>query len=628
MTQVSKNSNKEYATADKKTGDREGQGNHTGHVHDALNAGNLRIYQHWLTGRWGTLAISGLLFSAALFLNLRHLSTPSIWFDEAFSVELARQPLPLLWHIIFGPEPNMELYYLFLHFWLGLTQSLGLLPTEFVVRFPSTIFAALSTVVVFWLGKHSINLFAGVLASALYMLNYLQLVYAQQTRSYSLQLLFICIAWYALFNALLSPRRENKAHSSMHITKGRAWWIVYVLAMALAVYAHLFSLLILLSQGTAVVLLLLIPNVWRAAIRAQFRACVISLFALVVLILPMLIESRQGAKTGWLPVPHKNDIIYLSQMLSGFSRTYLLMIALFCIVGVLLVAIASLFSVLKHRQRHTQTEQSQIPAPDSSPDASSSGAMKGNEIETGLQLFPVMLSLLCWLVLPPVVSYIVSQGSLRLFSSRYLVVIVPALCLLMALGASTLRWPATATKGRGLGEQGNGPSKRPIASLAEWALPVLFALLLLVLALPAVPQYYRSAQVEDWNTVSHWIIQHYQQDDGLVCYDNDVQQGCQISVEYYLHAYPSAAHFTSDTPGAFSWSRFAASNPDAAVDPNTLAAYGRKHTRIFFIVGRLPDDRAAAKAKAAQQWLDSHFKLVNTFEKPTVTVRLYEVAGV
>src|SRR5512138_29229 len=56
----------------------------------------------------------------ALGLNLYRLGTPSIWFDEAFSVELARQPLPLLWHIIWGPEPNMELYYLFLHFWLGL----------------------------------------------------------------------------------------------------------------------------------------------------------------------------------------------------------------------------------------------------------------------------------------------------------------------------------------------------------------------------------------------------------------------------------------------------------------------------------------------------------------------------
>src|SRR5260370_7663943 len=93
--------------------------------------------------------IGTLLFLAALGFNLYRLGTPSIWFDEAYSIELARQPLPLLWHLIFGPEPNMELYYLFLHFWLQFTGALGLIPKEFLVRLPSAIFAALSPLVPF-----------------------------------------------------------------------------------------------------------------------------------------------------------------------------------------------------------------------------------------------------------------------------------------------------------------------------------------------------------------------------------------------------------------------------------------------------------------------------------------------
>ena len=97
----------------------------------------------------------------ALGFDLYRLGTPSIWFDEAFSVELARQPLPLLWHIIWGREPNMELYYLILHFWLGFTGFLGLHPAEFVVRFPSAIFAALSSVMVFLLGRRFLATTAG-----------------------------------------------------------------------------------------------------------------------------------------------------------------------------------------------------------------------------------------------------------------------------------------------------------------------------------------------------------------------------------------------------------------------------------------------------------------------------------
>src|SRR2546421_11463761 len=121
-----------------------------------------------------------LIGGIALGFNLFHLGTPSIWFDEAFSVELARQPLPLLWHIIFDLEPNMELYYLFLHTWLGITSVLGFAATEFIVRLPSAIFATLSTEVVFLLGQRFLSLPIGLLAASLYLLNDLQLVYAQQ----------------------------------------------------------------------------------------------------------------------------------------------------------------------------------------------------------------------------------------------------------------------------------------------------------------------------------------------------------------------------------------------------------------------------------------------------------------
>ncbi len=69
----------------------------------------LQPFLHQLSANW----LLCLLFAvAALLLDLYRLGAPSIWYDEAFSVELARQPLPLLWHIIWGPEPDMELYYL------------------------------------------------------------------------------------------------------------------------------------------------------------------------------------------------------------------------------------------------------------------------------------------------------------------------------------------------------------------------------------------------------------------------------------------------------------------------------------------------------------------------------------
>ncbi len=529
--------------------------------------------------RWSRLAFAlssnwllcVLVGGVALGFDLYRLGNPSIWFDEAFSVELARQPLPLLWHIIWGPEPNMELYYLFLHFWLGLTGLFGVLPTEWVVRLPSAIFAALSSVMVFLLGRRYLGIVAGFVGAGLYTLNFLQLAYAQQTRSYSLQLLLICIAWYALFAVFTQATRTKR------------WWLCFILASTLAVYAHLFSLLILASQVVAFAGLLFLPGPWRMLARRHLRAFIASLVAIGIAIIPMLLVSRNGPKTGWLPIPHLHDIYHLFQTITTNSTYYLLVLFIFCAYALFIALMAHVPDSALLLERITCYRAS---------DERSASRLR--------QFLPIAFALVCWLFVPIITSYVVSQGSTRLFSSRYLVTILPPLFLLVGLAVASLRWRRVK---------------------------IALALGLILIALYYVPVYYRSAQVEDWSSTVHWLQQRYQLGDGLVCFDNDVQQGCQISVEYYLHAYPTGAHFASDAPGAFSWENFGpvdpSAGPQAAVNPSALAAYAAKHPHLFFIVGRLPDDTAVAQAKAAQQWLDSHYRLLGRIHTPTVTISLY-----
>jgi hypothetical protein len=507
----------------------------------------------------------------ALGFNLYRLGTPGIWFDEAFSVELARQPLPLLWHIIWGPEPNMELYYLFLHFWLGLTGFLGLHPTEFVVRFPSAIFAALSSVMVYQLGSRFLGTTAGIVGAGLYMLNNLQLTYAQQTRAYSLQLLLNCITWYALFALLSQPSHYKR------------WWICYIAATTLAIYSHLFTLVILLAQLTAYAGLLILPSIWRATARKQLLAFIASLVSIGLLSIPMLLVSLHGSKTAWLPIPHLWDIYNLFVIISANSKIYMLILFGLCALGILvsvLVYIPQGKELLEQFAFYKREDD------------------KRNAVLQ--QFLPVALALLCWVIVPVVFSYIISQGSTRLFSTRYLVTILPAFFLLVGLGVASLRWRVVQ---------------------------VALTLALFLFALRFVPAYYKGAQIEDWNSTVHWLQQRYQPGDGLVCYDSDVAQGCQVSVEYYLHAYPSAAHFTGDSPGEFSWTNFGPahpnSGPEAAVDSAALSAYASQHSHFFFIIGRIPNDAAAMRAKAAQYWLDSHYHLLSRIVTSTVTISWY-----
>lgn len=548
----------------------------------------LQRFMPYFSSNW---VLCILIAAAALAFDLYRLGTPSIWFDEAFSVELARQPLPLLWHIIWGPEPNMELYYLFLHFWLGFTGFLGLHPTEFVVRFPSAIFAALSSVMVFLLGRRYLGITAAIVGAGLYLLNDLQLTYAQQTRAYSLQLLLICIAWYALFAALTQASHQKR------------WWACFSAATTLAIYAHLFSLVILLAQVVAFAGLLILPGPWRARARQQWLAFVASLFSICLLTIPMLLISSHGSKTGWLLAPRLQDIYTLFLTISANSKIYLLIIFGCCALGIL----ASILVYLPSRRdagdgagrdgplwasaRGMQEDVGQAQGPHPDPTPPLVPTHRGVEIA---------FSLLCWLIVPVVFSFIVSQGSMRLFSSRYLVTILPPLFLLVGMGVSVLRWRT---------------------------IQVVLTLGLFLIALHHVPQYYQTAQVEDWNSTVHWLEQRYQAGDGLVCYDSDVEQGCQVSVEYYLHAYSSAAHFTGDSPGEFSWANFGPANPrsgpEAAVDPGALAAYAAQHPRIFYITGRIPNNAAGARALAAQHWLDSHYHLIDRIVTRTVTISLY-----
>lgn len=509
-----------------------------------------------------------LLFGLALGFGLYRLGDPSIWFDEAFSVELAHLSLPQLWHIIFGPEPNMELYYLFLHFWLGLTALFGLHPTEVVVRLPSVIFAALSSVVVFAVGLRFLGQIGAIVGTALYLLNGLQLLYAQQTRSYSLQLLLICLAWYALLSILSSTQPDKTRHL----------WTYYIAATVLAIYAHLFSILILMAQCAAVLGLIFLPTPWRARTRQQLLSFIISLCVIGVLCIPMLLVSLQGAKTGWLPSPDLHAILYLLYLMTGYSKGYTLALGLYCVFAVLLILLS--YALNTYLQRH---------------------AVRGVSLaQHAITFLPIAWSLLCWCILPFVGSYVVSLGSTRLFSSRYLVVIVPPIMLLAGLFVTTLRWRVVQ---------------------------VVLALFIIVMALRAVPYYYRSAQVEDWNSAIHWVEQQYQAGDGLVCYDNtvdgSVKQGCQIAVQYYLDAYPSPAHFTPDTPGAFSWTTYSTPDPQAAVDPTDLSAYGVKHPRLILIVGRVLDSAGDQRVQNALQWLRIHYHFENQFTSRTVKVYIF-----
>jgi len=541
------------------------------------------------------LVICLIIGCAALCFNLYRLGAPSIWFDEALSIERARQSLPVMWKIIFATQPNMALYYLVLHYWLSFTSLFGRLPTEFVVRFPSAIFAALSVIVIYLFGRRFMGRMAGLVSAGLYVINAIQLTYAQETRSYSMQLLLVCCSWYAFLAAQTDKQQKH-------------WWVCYAIATTLAVYTHLFSVFIILAQMITYCCLAVFSNSWQEQVRNRYLSFIASLVGVFVASLPILIASRHADKTGWLPAPQVSDIVHFLTSITGGNKVYFLVLSLACLLSVL-IPMAHVHTP-SHPMDAIPKGHTVNRVPTASTDKSGILGQMGRfstmvrflDTERMQYTIPVTVAMLCWFAIPLVVSYAVSLGSIRLFSARYLVIIVPPVLYLAALGVETL---SRQSVHRGL-------------------IAVLF-----VTATFSVPLYYQSAQVEDWKQATFWLQSHHQAHDGIACYDN--AEGCQLDIEYYLRAYPSGIVFPTDSPGSFPWVSYDLTNrieadTTQAVDPTTLAAYGVPHPRLFFVTARLSSDDNVARAEKALHWLDSHYHLVDQIVTRTVTIRLYQTA--
>jgi putative flippase GtrA/4-amino-4-deoxy-L-arabinose transferase-like glycosyltransferase len=505
----------------------------------------------------------------ALLLCMHNLGSVSIWYDEAWSYGLSLQPLQVMMKYIWGPFQNMTLYYFILHFWLIALQRVGVYPTEFLFRLPSALCAAASVTFVYLIGARFFTRFAAIAASLFYMMHSLLLRSAQQARSYGLELLLVCAGWYALLRAITAVSRSAKW----------AWWSAFALLMALAVYAHLFSLLTFIAQFCGVALLLVFPNPWRENIRRSKFIILGSFFAAAALMLPILIDATlNGGKSNWVPLPTPEIAYSTAQNIMGGNPAWLLTLALVCCAA-LIGLMASIPAVNRLK----------VELPILLTRARSFAFFSRPGVGVAL--------LLCWMCIPFLLAYALSlkPANLHLFYIRYLGGIVPALALLVGVGITSIR-------------------------------PRLARVVLLVavvwLSFNALPNYFDKAQSQDFRTPMAWVQAHYQNNDGLACAP---ALDCSLAVDYYLDARPGPAHFDANSPGIFNWH----GNYAAPVSVEAVGKYAATHQRLFFVTLHwTPGTPLNTDAQQDVDWLNSHYPLVDSYKTSTVEVYLYDTSSI
>jgi 4-amino-4-deoxy-L-arabinose transferase-like glycosyltransferase len=208
-------------------------------------------------GRAWWLLAAGIVVVAGI-LRFAQIESKSLWFDEAYSLDMARRPLREIVVVAGRDDTHPPLYYVALSVWI---RAFGV--GEAGLR---SLGAAASTLTVggtWWLGLRLGGPMVGAAAAFLAAVAPLQILAAQEARMYPLLGLLALWSW-----AMLVLASEGR----------RGAWIGYVLATTLALYTHYFAFLTLAGQALFVLV----------AARPVQRQWAASLVASAVLYLPWL----------------------------------------------------------------------------------------------------------------------------------------------------------------------------------------------------------------------------------------------------------------------------------------------------------------------------------------------------
>ena len=336
---------------------------------------------HNSVGRAPWLTLLVLLASGAI-LRFLGLTRKPFWFDESFSVEVARISWGNFLHLLWWREANMSLYYSLLRIWLQFGHS------EFYIRSLSVVIAAATVPAIYWLARLLYRRRVALIAAALFTFNAYSVRYSQEARSYALFLLLATLSSGFLIALVREPVRRNR--------------IGYVLISILAAYAHFYALLLVAAHWLSVRWLRSgESSTDRTTLSAQWRRIWTTIG---VAVLPLLVFV---AKTGagpirWIQRPSFHDLFVFSVNLAGSNRWPLLAVSTVACIA----AVAPLGRSLWARGPTWETRRCQF--------------------------------LLLWLLFPVVLTVLLSFAR-PVFLARYMIFCLPALLILVAAGLARLR---------------------------------------------------------------------------------------------------------------------------------------------------------------------------------------------
>ena len=310
------------------------------------------------------LACAALIGGAAI-------GAPSLWYDETMSEAFAALPWPTFWVAIHHSDAVHALYYATLHLWASVFGN-----GETGLRSLSAISAVATTAVGYALGSRLFGRRTGTLAAVLLAFSPFLMYFAREARSYSIVILLSGVATLAFLRA-----RDRDTVGA---------WTVYAMLMVLAVYMHVYGILLFVGHAFALPSPRREPRLW---LRFGASAAIVAVCAIPLL---TAILGDDSSQTWWLTAPDRWELL---GVFVGFAGSpWLLAAEGALLVGTLAIAV--------RRRAH-------------------------------VALWPYRFAL-AWLLLPIVLTFFAAHAK-PMFQARYLSVAFLPFVLLVADGVARIR---------------------------------------------------------------------------------------------------------------------------------------------------------------------------------------------
>ena len=488
-----------------------------------------------------------LLFAGGIALRFACLACKPFWFDECFSVELARMRWPTFLHLLWWREANMMLYYGLLRLWLHFGWS------SFFIRSLSVLLATATLPAIYWLANLLYDRRVALIATALFTFNAFHVRYSQEARSYALFVLLAILSSGFLISSLHTRERSP----------GRG----YILSSVLAVYTHVYAVLLIVAHWLTLRYAGEPSNqaadqgkegrrgLWKRAWK------IIGIAALPMLI--FLIKTGTGP-IRWIHRPGFFDVLAFLEHFSGSDRWPLALV--YCTACI--AAVWPMRTRLLSRNQVWETWRGQF--------------------------------LLLWLLFPILLTLLLSLAK-PVFYDRYLIFCLPAFVILAAAGLAKVR--------------------------RAWLLaPVLAGVLLL--SLQGVFYIYGhdfDDERDAAGTATYFILDHAQPGDGIIFhipfirvpYEFFRAQRAQGNRSLAAQIGPEII-YPHSAPDGFIFRDF-----KAKLSADLLAQIALGHPRVWVVLmyegPANPDPTVVLLTKALPEWLPH----VQRWQLSKVEVRLY-----